>query len=464
MAKTNNSSVPAFGMKDRIGYMFGDFGNDFTFILSSTFMLKFYTDVMGISPFVVGLVMMLARFVDAFTDVTMGQIVDRSKPTKDGKFRPWIKRMCGPVAIASFLIYQSGFANMPYAFKLVWLIVTYLLWGSIFYTSINIPYGSMASAISSDPTDRASLSTWRTIGATLAGLVIGAGTPLVAYVTVDGNPVLSGSRMTIIAGVFSVCAIICYLLCFNLVRERVPIPANDQKLDLIALGKSLITNRSLLGIIAAAILLLLAMLGMQGMTGYVFPNYYKNVGAQSAVSLLASLAALAICAPLASKLSAKFGKKELSVVSCLFGAASFLACLLVHPENVWVYVAFYVVAYIGIGFFNTVIWAMITDVIDDAEVKNGIREDGTIYAVYSFARKLGQAFSSGMVGGLLSLIGYTEKTAFDPVVTEGIFKISCIVPIIGLTAVGLSLMFIYPLNKKRVEENVAELARRRGEK
>lgn len=464
MAKTNNSSVPAFGMKDRIGYMFGDFGNDFTFILSSTFMLKFYTDVMGISPFVVGLVMMLARFVDAFTDVTMGQIVDRSKPTKDGKFRPWIKRMCGPVAIASFLIYQSGFANMPYAFKLVWLIVTYLLWGSIFYTSINIPYGSMASAISSDPTDRASLSTWRTIGATLAGLVIGAGTPLVAYVTVNGNPVLSGSRMTIIAGVFSVCAIICYLLCFKLVRERVPIPANDQKLDLIALGKSLITNRSLLGIIAAAILLLLAMLGMQGMTGYVFPNYYKNVGAQSAVSLLASLAALAICAPLASKLSAKFGKKELSVVSCLFGAASFLACLLVHPENVWVYVAFYVVAYIGIGFFNTVIWAMITDVIDDAEVKNGIREDGTIYAVYSFARKLGQAFSSGMVGGLLSLIGYTEKTAFDPVVTEGIFKISCIVPIIGLTAVGLSLMFIYPLNKKRVEENVAELARRRGEK
>ena len=222
--------------------------------------------------------------------------------------------------------------------------------------------------------------------------------------------------MTIIAGVFSVCAIICYLLCFKLVRERVPVPANDQKLDLIALGKSLITNRALLGIIVAAILLLLAMLGMQGMTGYVFPNFYKNTGAQSAVSLLASLAALAICAPLASKFAAKFGKKEMSIVSCLFGAISFLICLIVHPENVWVYVLFYVIAFIGIGFFNTVIWAMITDVIDDAEVKNGIREDGTIYAVYSFARKLGQAFSSGMVGGLLSLVGYTPETAFDPAV------------------------------------------------
>lgn len=117
MAKTSNSSVPAFGMKDRLGYMFGDFGNDFTFILSSMFMMKFYTDVMGLSAGVVGMLMMAARFVDAFTDVTMGQIVDRSKPTKDGKFRPWIKRMCGPVAIASFLIYQSGLADMAYGVK-----------------------------------------------------------------------------------------------------------------------------------------------------------------------------------------------------------------------------------------------------------------------------------------------------------------------------------------------------------
>ena len=171
-----------------------------------------------------------------------------------------------------------------------------------------------------------------------------------------------------------------------------------------------------------------------------------------------------MCAPLAAKLAAKFGKKELSVVSCLVGAGSFLLCLIIHPENVWIYIGFYTLAFIGLGFFNTVIWAMITDVIDDAEIKNGIREDGTIYAVYSFARKLGQAFSSGMVGGLLSLVGYSKATAFDPAVTEGIFKISCIVPIVGLIAVALALLFIYPLNKKRVEENAAELAHRRGER
>lgn len=460
---SNQKNVPAFGMRDKIGYMFGDFGNDFTFILSSSFMLKFYTDIMGLAPAVVGMLMMAARFVDAVTDVTMGQIVDRSKPTKDGKFKPWIRRMCGPVAIASFLIYQSAFADMAYGFKLVWMIVTYLLWGSIFYTSINIPYGSMASAISAEAEDRASLSTWRTIGATLAGFVIGVGTPLVAYVTVDGKTMLSGSRMTIIAGVFGVLAIICYMLCFTLVRERVVIPANNEKLDIKKMLQSLVTNRALIGIIAAAILLLLAMLGMQGMSAYVFPNYYGSAQAQSLSALAGSVAVLTICAPLATKLSAKFGKKELSVVSCLVGAGFFLICLILKPQNPYVYVGFYTLAYVAIGFFNMIIWAMITDVIDDAEVKNGVREDGTIYSVYSFARKIGQALSSGMVGGLLSLIGYTEATAFDPNVVNGIFNISCIVPIIGMVAVALALLFIYPLNKKRVDANVAELKKRRGE-
>lgn len=107
------------------------------------------------------------------------------------------------------------------------------------------------------------------------------------------------------------------------------------------------------------------------------------------------------------------------------------------------------------------IWAMITDVIDDAEVKNGVREDGTIYSVYSFARKIGQALSSGLVGGLVSMVGYTQATAFDPDVTFNIFRISCIVPAIGLAAVALALAVLYPLGKKKVQENVAELQKRR---
>lgn len=461
MASESKSALRPFGMKDKLGYMFGDFGNDFTFILSSLFLMKFYTDVMGVSAGVVGIVMMAARIVDAFTDITMGQIVDRCKPTKDGKFRPWLKRMCGPVAIASFLIFQSGLAGMPYGFKVAWLAVTYILWGSIFYTSINIPYGSMASAVSPESKDRAELSTWRTIGGSLASLVIGVGTPMIAYVTVDGKTMLSGSRMTIIAGVFSVMAIICYLLCFKMVQERVQLTTKSEKMDFGKLVKSIATNRSLMGIIAAALMLLLSQLTMSGMSSYVYPNYYGSAAAQSLASLVGMLGTLLICAPTAVKLSQKFGKKELATAGAIVGAVAYLLCFFLRPSNPFVYVAFAAVATVSMGYFNTVVWAMITDVIDDTEVRTGVREDGTVYSVYSFARKLGQAISSGLIGALLTMIGYSEATAFDPAVTGKIFNLSCLAPFAGFVALALILVFLYPLSKTRVEQNIATLAARR---
>ena len=95
MANTGTTAVRPFGMRDKIGYMFGDFGNDFTFMLSSSFMMVFYTDIMGVSSVIVGLLMMAARFVDAFTDVAMGQIIGlfqthqgRSFPPLDQTERP----------------------------------------------------------------------------------------------------------------------------------------------------------------------------------------------------------------------------------------------------------------------------------------------------------------------------------------------------------------------------------------
>lgn len=455
----SHKTLPPFGMKDKLGYMFGDFGNDFTFILASMFLLKFYTDVMGVSAGAVGTVMMVSRFVDAFTDVTMGQIVDRSKPTKDGKFKPWIRRMCIPVAAGSFLMYLSPLASMSYGVKVGWLAFSYILYGSFLYTSINIPYGSMASAISGEAKDRAELSTWRSIGATLASTVIGAGVPMLAFVANEqGNVALSGPRVMMISAVFSVGAVICYMLCFSLSTERVEVPANNQKLDLGAMLKSILTNRSLLGIIVTAIIFLLTSMSLSGLVGYVYPNYYGAPSAQSTATMANSVVALVILAPLMPKLAAKMGKKEISVFGCLAGAIASFACYFLKPSSAMVYVVFsLLVMAFGQGFFNMIIWAMITDVIDDAEIKNGIREDGTIYSIYSFARKMGQAFSSGLVGAILSGIGYSEATAFDPAVTQKIFDMSCLVPGIGFLATAVALWFLYPLSKKRVDENIAKL-------
>ena len=461
---TNTKKIAKpFGFRDKLGYLFGDFGNDFTFIFSSSFLLKFYTDVMGVSAAAVGVVMMIARFVDAFTDVTMGRICDRSKTTPSGKFKPWLRRMCGPVAISSFLIYQSGLADMSMAFKIGYLFVTYILWGSVFYTSINIPYGSMASAISPEAGDRQSLSTYRSIGAALAGLFIGAGVPLIAYDKIGGVSVLNGTKFTFIAGVFSILAVVCYLLCYALTTERVITPSTVEAREKNSISRMIsnaVKNRALISIIAASITMLLAQLTLQSMSNYVYPNYYGNTDAQALSSIFMTLI-MFVAAAFAKPLSERFGKAEISIVANFAAAGISLLLFFLRPQSVWVYVALTMVAWLGLGIFTMVSWALITDVIDYSELKNGIREDGSIYALYSFARKLGQAGAAGLSGGLLTLIGYTESTAFDSEIVNGIFNISTILPAVGFTLLALILWFWYPLNKKKVEENIRLLKEKR---
>ena len=460
------SNVRPFGIRDKIGYMFGDFGNDFTFIFASSFLMVFYTKVWGVSAGLVGVLFLVARCIDAFTDVTMGRIVDRVKPAKDGRFRPWIRRMCGPVAIASFLMYQSALAGASMTVKVVYMFVTYILWGSIFYTSINIPYGSMASVISSDADDRASLSTFRSVGATLAGLVIGVGAPLLVYTTdAAGNQIVEGPRFTIIAGVFAVLAVGCYLLCYFLTTERVKTEP-DQSAPQVSFGqtiKTLVTNRALLGIIAAAILLLLASLLTQSVNQYVFVDYFKNKNALSIMGVV-GIVPMLFLAPFAVPITRKFGKKEVGAIGCILGGLACLILFFLHTSSVAVYIGINVVGYFGFGIFNLIIWAFITDVIDDQEVKTYQREDGTIYAVYSFARKIGQALAGGLGGFALGMVGYDSSVQVQTqAVADGIYNIATLIPGILYIGVGLCLIFIYPLNKKRVEANVAALKARREE-
>ncbi len=459
----NKKTLRPFGFRDKLGYMFGDFGNDFTFILSTMILMKFYTDVMGISAAAVGTIMMIARFVDAVTDVAMGRICDKSRITKTGKFKPWILRMCVPVAIASFIMYMAPLASASTTVKIVYLFVTYILWGSIFYTSINIPYGSMASAISAEPDDRQSLSTFRTMGGMLAGMVIGIGLPLLAYEkNAEGLEVLVGSKVMLAAGIFSILAIVCYLLCYKLITERVTLtnaekmPEQPQLPSVGAMLKSVFTNRALLSIIVASIVMLLSQLTMQNMAAYVYPNYYNSAAAQSASTMM-MMVGMVIAAVVSKPLVKKFGKAEVSVVSNLFAVLVNIVLFFIRPANVWVYVGFQTLSWLGLGIFSMVSWALITDVIDYSELKNGVREDGSVYAVYSFARKLGQAFSAGLTGWLLTGIGYTEATAYDPNVTTGIFNISVLVPALGFALLAAVLWFWYPLHKKQVDANVAAL-------
>lgn len=454
-----------FGLRDKLGYMFGDFGNDFTFIFASSFLMVFYTNVLGIDAKMVGVLFLVARVVDAFTDVGMGRLIDRMPAGAGGKFRPWIKRICAPVAIVSFLMYQSALAGAPMTIKIIYMFVTYILWGSFFYTAINIPYGSMASAITNDPRGRADLSTFRSMGASFASVVIMVVAPMVIYYKdAEGNQIVNASNFTIMAGIFSILAIICYILCYTMTTERVQIDktADKKSMGLGETAKALISNRALLAIIAAAIFLLLSSLMVQSMNNYLFAEWFKNTKALSVVGFI-GLPTTLILASVAGKISEKYGKKEAGAAGMIFTGIIFLLLFLFKVHNPWVFVGVTFVANFGMFYFNMVIWAYITDVIDYQEVKTGSRDDGTVYGVYSFARKIGQALAGGLSGFALSAIGYVSEPGAvqTDAVREGIYNIATAFPGICYLLVAVILIFAYPLTKKVVEENGKILAERR---
>ena len=457
-------SLRPFGVKDKVGYMLGNVANDFTFILSSMFLTVFYTDVLHINAALVGTMFLISRVVDAFTDTAMGRIADKVKAGKAGKFKPWLLRMCGPVGVASFLMYQTAVADAEMWLRVVYMFVTYLLWGSVCYTAINIPYGSMASVMSAEADDRAALSTFRGVGSLIPQVLVGVVMPMFLYTTLDdGTKVANPEAFPIVALVLAVASIGCYLLCYYMCTERIPV--DDSKKENITFGqtvKALFSNRALIGIVIVYISFLGAQMLNQTINNYIFKDYFNDTMGLTIINAAGFLPALAL-APAAVPLSRKFGKKELGIGAAVMGSLSYALLFILHTENMWLYVVLSIVGSLGFGLFNLIIWAFISDIIDDHEVKTGVREDGTVYAVCSFSRKIGQAIASAMGAWSLSLIGYVEGAAKQSAaVNDGIYNIATLVPTVLYLVVGAVLAFVYTLNKKKVLENTEILKARRN--
>ena len=457
-------AIRPFGWRDRVGYMLGNVANDFTFIFASLYLQVFYTDVLGISAGLVGTMFLLARIVDAFTDTAMGRICDKTKATKNGKFRPWLLRACGPVALASFLMYQTLATNLPMTLRIVYMFVTYLLWGSICYTCINIPYGSMASVMSNEPDDRASLSTFRGVGSMIPQILIGVVVPMFLYTTLeDGTKIANASAFPVVALITSVAAAACYIICYFLCTERVQVAEGTKSVSFGDTLKALAGNRALIGISLVFICYLGAQMLNQTINNYIFKDYFGNTMGLSVMNA-AGIAPALILAPCAVPLTRKFGKKELGIMASAMGTVAFGGLFLARTTNMWLYTIVSIVGLLGFGLFNLIIWAFVSDVIDDQEVRTGTRDDGTIYAVCSFARKLGQAIASALGGWSLGWIGYAEGSLSGQTdaVRNGIYNIATLVPTILYLAVGICLIVVYPLSKKKVAENTAVLKERRG--
>ncbi|MBT2523617.1 MFS transporter [Arthrobacter sp. ISL-28] len=456
------STTRPFGWRDKIGYLFGDLGNDFTFLLASSYLLVFYTNVAGLQPAHVGVLFLAARLVDAFTDVGWGRFLDRHRPSRAGRFRAWIGRAALPLVVVSALLYAPFIADWDYGLKLAYAAVTYLLWGSVFYTMVNIAYGSLASVMSPNPGERASLSVFRAFGANVAGLFVALVPPLLIYATVDGVSQVIPSSFFITGIMFSIAALVFYAVCYTQVRERVQaVPVQDKR-SFLALLRSLAGNRALLGLMAGNLVLMLASLLTMSMAAYLWLNYFNN-GALSGPAQLANYLPALLLAPIAAWLARRFGKKEVIVAGIFFSAAVYVVLAVTHVTSPWAFIVITVLAGFGMGTYTLLVWALIGDVIDHEEVRSGERDDGTVYAVNTWARKVGLALAGGLAGFALSAVGFQPGSATQTQETiDGIYLVSTLVPGILYAVAALLLLFIYPLDRKRVAANVAELKSRRG--
>ena len=304
----NEKKLRPFGWKDKVGYMLGNIGNDFTFIFASLFLTVFYTDVLGINAGLVGTMFLVSRIIDAFTDTAMGRIADKTKATKNGKFKPWLLRACGPVALASFLMYQTFLMDASMTVRVIYMFVTYLFWGSICYTAINIPYGSMASVMSAEADDRASLSTFRGVGSLIPQVVVGVVMPGFLYKTLeDGTKIANAEMFPKIALVMSILAAACYIACYFMCTERVKVTESAQSISFKDTLKALVSNKALIGLAIVYICFLGAQMLNQTINNYIFKDYFANTMGLTVMNA-AGIAPALILAPLAVPLARKFGK------------------------------------------------------------------------------------------------------------------------------------------------------------
>ena len=448
-----------FGTGDKFGYMLGDFGNSLLFNFIGSYLLVFYTDAFGISAAAVGTLMVVSRVWDAINDPIMGVIVDKRKPGKNGKFRPYLKYMGVPLGIFTILTFLV-IPNMSEGMKIPYAYVTYIGFGMA-YTAINIPYGSLASVMTTDPVERTSLSTWRNLAATFSTILLMVLTPKLIF---DANNAVSAKGFVIAAVLYAIIANIAYQLSYKMTTERVvhEVKEDAPKVSLGETIKTLGKNRALIGLILGSLGTLTAVFLPTSLNAYLFKDYFQApalLGLAGMVGMIGTFVAL----PLTTKLVAKFGKKNVSTYSLLISIAAYAVMVFFPSKNPYIYMGLSIISGIGTGFYNMIVWALVGDVIDYQEYLSGKREEGTVYAAYSLARKLVQAIVGSIGGFALAAIGYQSGAATQTAeVAESIRMIITVIPFVGFIFGFITMKFVYNLTNKQLEEVEAELERRRA--
>ncbi len=451
-----------FGIRDSVAYAAGDLGCNMSFALKST-MSIFWTQFMGMDLWY-ALLLIVVQVWDAINDPLIGSIIDADKHNyKRNKFLTYIWAGSIGLIIGGACCFLP-FPNAPVWAKFIIFIAGYVVWDA-FYTVANVPYGSLLSLISNDVKDRASLSAWRSVGSIFGNMLPMVILPFIIY---DKDNNLIGERVFIAALIMGILGFFCFQFMIRnteiRVEQKIDLSEEKPKFNVFKAFGNFVKNRPAVGATIAAMGMFIGMQGAATAVTVIFQSYFKNVQISGIVQLFAMIP-IVVFTPLARKAVARFGKKELATFGSICSMAAGLGLFIVMPENTGldliIYILFQLIFSLGLGIYSTVSWAMMGDAIDYNEWKTGSREEGTVYSLHSFFRKLAQGVGPSLILIIMVALGYVGENEGNQVwevavnmryLVAATYLFSAILQFIGL---GL----VYNLDKKTLAQMNKELGR-----
>ncbi len=455
-----------FSMRDNVAYAMGDFGCNMSFALKGTLAI-FWTQFMGMDSILYGVLLIVVQIWDAINDPLIGSIIDADKHQyRRNKFLTYIFAGSIGLVIAGALCFVP-LPNASQTAKVIIFIAGYVIWDA-FYTVANVPYGSLLGLISDEPGDRASLSAFRSVGSLVGNMVPMVILPFIIY---DENENIVGQRVFLAALIMGILGFFAFQFMIKNTEIRVDtdVKAGEemQKFNVIKAMGNFIKNRPAVGATVAAMGMFIGMQGATTAVTVLFQSYFKAVELSGVVSAF-SMIPIILFTPLARKMVVKYGKKELATAGSIASVAAgiLLVVMPITPDmkGVVIYILCQLIFALGMGIYSTVSWGMMGDAIDYNEWKHGTREEGTVYALHSFFRKLAQGVGPSLALFIMVALGYVEENKGNQTMevatnmrylVAGLYLVAALFMFIGL---GL----IYNLNKKTTEQMAGELAERRA--
>ena len=452
--------------KDYIGYAMGDTACCLVFGLVTSFLQKFYTDIFFLDPLFIMLMFIGARVWDAINDPIMGRIADTVKISKWGRYRPWFLWAAGPLILSTVLMFVRWpglTGDVDYVGTCIYATVTYVMFG-MSYTMLQIPYGSLASVVTTDEKERTKLSVFRSIGAGV-GSVPAVLIASFCYETVGTNPetgreieVMQYTPIIIGVAVVAAIALGMLTLAFFSNKERVIAkPAKREKGETLSIIKDLFKNRAFLAVSVASMLLLAGQMFTQSFYLYLFDDYFGKSW-MNLVSTVCTYAPMAIFMFFTPKMVRRFGKKEICGVGMILAAAANLGMFALRGVDpgilAYLFMVLCFVSGMGLAFIILQVWSMATDAIDEIEIKTNRRDDGTAYSFFMFFRKLGQVIAAVAVNGALLAMNYdnTKGAIQTPENLSVMYDMATIIPAVLFGLMAVVLLVWYPLSKKKVAQ------------